>query len=250
MLETVENFLDILFKVLAFAMNFNYNFYLKSIDMISNSINFLAEKLESIESCVIQTTELVFRLLNFLPQLIIVPYEFFHSKEQKSKHTELSQGVRHQHKEMDPIVLLFLVSLCFLLFFILILTCYYKHKIYMLKLRNDQLEKNQIVYMCCICRYDTSSVLLMPCKHLCVCLRCFYMLKKNDSQYNSRENDQNTQRNCCPMCRTQIVDSIRVYAWKRKDREFFFLLYNVIYCCYLNKIQKSFHGFMLQMCKI
>ena len=221
MLETIESFITILFQTVAFLLNFNYNFYLKTISIISESITFLTEKLESLESDVVKTVELVFKLLNFLPQLIIVPYEYYHSKDHKSQQNtirnELSTefmkvDLNYEHKEIDPCILLYLASLCFLLLVILILTCYYKHKIYILKLRNDQLEKNQIVYMCCICRYDTSSVLLLPCKHLCVCLRCFYMLKKNDSQYNSTANDQNTLRNSCPMCRTQITDSIKVYA--------------------------------------
>ena len=53
--------------------------------------------------------------------------------------------------------------------------------------------------LCCICRESPKTILLLPCKHLCVCEECCFSLMA-------------TPRTKCPVCRGGVVDSLRVYA--------------------------------------
>lgn len=219
MLETIESIFSTIAYCFFATLRFNYNFWANFCGICGSSIQFLADRLESVELLAVRIIELITRLLNVLPQLISVPYEFLHYDSRPTLHNVLNSEIQISdnihRKDVTPGSLLYPVVVLMLVLTILILICYYKHKVYMLKLRNSTLEKNQIVYMCCICRYDTSNVLLLPCKHLCVCLRCFYMLKKNEinrTNSTAENNDQNTPKNCCPMCRTDVTDHIRIFA--------------------------------------
>lgn len=49
---------------------------------------------------------------------------------------------------------------------------------------------------CVICQVEPKTVLLMPCRHLCVCKEC----------------SQNHQLLLCPLCRKNITDKISVYS--------------------------------------
>jgi hypothetical protein len=48
---------------------------------------------------------------------------------------------------------------------------------------------------CCICLENKKNILLMPCKHLCLCKDC---VKHIDD--------------CCPVCRSHVTNSITVYS--------------------------------------
>ena len=52
--------------------------------------------------------------------------------------------------------------------------------------------------LCCICRDAVKTILLMPCRHLCLCENCSNALKR--------------RRGNCPVCRQVVVDCIKVYA--------------------------------------
>ena len=49
---------------------------------------------------------------------------------------------------------------------------------------------------CIICHDNRKSILLLPCKHLCLCAGCF---SSNDMTI-------------CPLCRKEVVDSMEVYS--------------------------------------
>lgn len=51
---------------------------------------------------------------------------------------------------------------------------------------------------CVICQDKLKSIVLMPCRHLCLCLDCYKQLKR--------------YRRECPMCRQPYEHSIQVYA--------------------------------------
>lgn len=49
---------------------------------------------------------------------------------------------------------------------------------------------------CCICKDEPKSILLLPCRHLCLCASCSSLPAVST----------------CPMCRTAITDRLQVYA--------------------------------------
>ena len=53
---------------------------------------------------------------------------------------------------------------------------------------------------CCICMENDKSVLLLPCRHLCVCVSC----------YNGSHGRQPLQS--CPICRARVEDTVFVYS--------------------------------------
>ena len=52
--------------------------------------------------------------------------------------------------------------------------------------------------LCCICRDATKTILLLPCRHLCLCEDCSVSLQQ--------------RRGSCPVCRETVRDTLRVYA--------------------------------------
>lgn len=52
--------------------------------------------------------------------------------------------------------------------------------------------------LCCICRDATKTILLLPCRHLCLCEDCSLTLRKH--------------RGTCPVCREIVRDTLRVFA--------------------------------------
>jgi len=61
---------------------------------------------------------------------------------------------------------------------------------------SKQLSKTQDEQkMCVVCQDEEKSVLLLPCRHVCVCKGCA----------------RNSQLDNCPLCREEIVDRINVF---------------------------------------
>lgn len=59
-------------------------------------------------------------------------------------------------------------------------------------IQENPLETNS--KMCCICLENEKCVLLLPCKHICICTKCSKKSLK-----------------CCPMCRETILQKLKVY---------------------------------------
>lgn len=57
---------------------------------------------------------------------------------------------------------------------------------------------NGIPSYCVICQDQLKSIVLMPCRHLCLCKACYTQLKR--------------YRHLCPVCRQPFVQKIQVYA--------------------------------------
>lgn len=54
-------------------------------------------------------------------------------------------------------------------------------------------------HFCVICQDKLKSIVLLPCRHLCLCGDCFKQLRR--------------YRRDCPICRQTYIQSIQVYAW-------------------------------------
>lgn len=58
--------------------------------------------------------------------------------------------------------------------------------------------------LCCICRDEPKSVLLLPCRHLCVCENCAGISSVNNTTIGVLEK--------CPVCRGTISQQLKVFA--------------------------------------
>lgn len=70
------------------------------------------------------------------------------------------------------------------------------------KIRNRPRSPDQEVDlgMCIICESSKKQVVIVPCGHICMCLKCMKKLK-------------DSSRPRCPLCRGRILEFIYVYIW-------------------------------------
>ena len=56
--------------------------------------------------------------------------------------------------------------------------------------------------LCCVCQDGAKTVLLLPCRHLCVCENC------------SSATDSRRRRllRCCPICRETVEEMMKIYS--------------------------------------
>lgn len=55
-------------------------------------------------------------------------------------------------------------------------------------------------YLCCVCMENNCEIVLMPCKHLCICDSCF------------RKSRAQTAMRMCPICRQLVKKEIKIFA--------------------------------------
>ena len=154
-------------------------------------ITVMADQIERFEYFLIPYLKFIINLIYLLPDLGWTCLEILFSRQ-----TYYNLISNHFNNNLYINILAVLVTI------VLVGAGYYYRKICLLRLRINQLEQNPSLNMCVICRYENSNVLLMPCAHLCLCLRCFYLMKKNSHGI--------TEKNC-PICRGEIANEIRIY---------------------------------------
>ncbi len=98
---------------------------------------------------------------------------------------------------VDYIIILYIlmISVC------TITIIYFTYRIYLL--RKQKLEQSGTLllnYLCCICKIENSQIVLMPCKHLCLCSSCYFIM----------HNVQGSRSNC-PICRALIQNKIQIF---------------------------------------
>ena len=65
--------------------------------------------------------------------------------------------------------------------------------------RKLQQDLNNDPYLCVICWNDRKTIVLLPCRHLCVCILC------------SKKLWNNTQKEKCPICRKNVENLLEVF---------------------------------------
>ena len=70
-----------------------------------------------------------------------------------------------------------------------------------LKIRSEELERKKLenseLSVCCICRDAPKTILLLPCRHLCICESCSRIPAMNQK---------------CPVCRCTVSETLKVYS--------------------------------------
>lgn len=61
-----------------------------------------------------------------------------------------------------------------------------------------ELEEEREVRLCVVCADKAKSVILLPCRHLCLCAACRSAIITRD--------------NCCPICRQPIMETLSVFV--------------------------------------
>jgi hypothetical protein len=66
--------------------------------------------------------------------------------------------------------------------------------------RKLQEDLNHNPYLCVICWNERKNIVLLPCRHLCVCLSCSQQL------WNNNRNET------CPICRKEVENRLEVFV--------------------------------------
>jgi hypothetical protein len=66
--------------------------------------------------------------------------------------------------------------------------------------RKLQQDLNNNPYLCVICWNDKKTIVLLPCRHLCVCVSC------------SKKLWNNTQKETCPICRNDVENLLEAFV--------------------------------------
>ncbi|CAF1181349.1 unnamed protein product [Rotaria sordida] len=66
--------------------------------------------------------------------------------------------------------------------------------------RKLQQELTNDSCLCIICYNNRKNIVLLPCRHLCVCVTC------------SKQLWNNTQKQTCPICRNQVDNLLEIFV--------------------------------------
>lgn len=84
--------------------------------------------------------------------------------------------------------------------------CYYIYDIYGMETikGKTQLQKGSLEQLCAICFTKTIEVVILPCRHMCLCLDCAGLFNQRDKNNRSKVKAE------CPMCRSNIQSFINI----------------------------------------
>jgi RING finger protein 26 len=66
---------------------------------------------------------------------------------------------------------------------------------------NYVLEREKDKRLCVICQDNVTNILLMPCRHVCMCQQCLNKIRQGRVQLAQ-----------CPLCRTHIQSTLEVFV--------------------------------------
>ena len=64
---------------------------------------------------------------------------------------------------------------------------------------------------CVVCQDNEKSIVLLPCKHLCLCEECFRNYYSTTTSSSTSSSGGSTNNTTCPLCRSGITDILNVY---------------------------------------
>lgn len=169
-------------------------FFFSICDCFVISIDFLTNIADIVEFWL----KLFFEIFVFLIKLIFYEYE-----KNSLIVNEESTRWDWELKFISPNQIIEKWQLIFIVLILSVLTVsilYLKVKIKRLERSNLMLKQSCSSQNCVICLQEKSSILLMPCKHLCCCEKCLDLMKENVNNLN------------CPLCRTQIQSEIKIFV--------------------------------------
>ncbi len=186
----------------SYGLDLNYSGVIYVLNFLLSIITRLTDQIEQAEHFLKPYLKLITNFIYIIPDMLMQAVEYlynykFHLNNALERIARMDTKSRNEIKNRFYISIL--TSMTGLFFLVILL---YKRRIYLLRLRNSELEKNPALNLCCICKAENSKIVLMPCRHLCLCLRCFYMMKKNA---------QGQFEETCPLCRTAIEHEIKIY---------------------------------------
>lgn len=80
------------------------------------------------------------------------------------------------------------------------------------EIRDNQAQKLS-ASLCVVCRSEQKSVLVMPCRHLCMCSGCSKALSKGGTWEQVEEPDRPIKTQpACPVCRGNVYELVSVYT--------------------------------------
>lgn len=187
--------------LLVYICDLNYSVLVSLWAGLVYLIKSICTLVENVESSVKFFFEFCYLLFNLICSK---SEKFFNYMEQKrlTQNELLTEFVEFLLK--IDLIENFIPLVCLFLFVIfLIFVYYYKKRIRELEMSNSILKESRIIYSCCICKEENSTILFWPCKHLCCCSGCYNLLKENSLNYSITS---------CPLCRCQIQNEFRIYA--------------------------------------
>ena len=135
----------------------------------------------------------------------------------------LEQTLQFIFNACNSIEMLHFASYTFICFALV----YYRHRVKNMFKKKDSVEdrlkkfeSERLIYICCICGEEFRTIVLMPCKHLCMCESCFSigytttsLMNKNRSLslFSFTSTGIIKKKTVCPICRSFINDTITVY---------------------------------------
>jgi hypothetical protein len=82
--------------------------------------------------------------------------------------------------------------------------CYYIYDIFGLEsLKQSRLDDDSVNKFCKICLDNNIAVIILPCRHMPLCLDCAML-------YNQKQGNQNKMKHECPICRGVIKSFINI----------------------------------------
>ena len=66
----------------------------------------------------------------------------------------------------------------------------------------EQVEREREDKLCVICQDNEKCIMILPCRHLCICQDCQVLLRQRGN-------------NMCPICRRNVRQMIKAYLWPK-----------------------------------
>lgn len=80
----------------------------------------------------------------------------------------------------------------------------------------EQVEREREDKLCVICQDNEKCIMILPCRHLCICQDCQEPLRRRGN-------------NMCPICRRNVRQTIKAYLWPKMGEKAMYKKYK--YMC-------------------